>query len=360
MPATTGYAVSNITALKAIDNTVRVDGYMRSVTSERAWFIFIAAASDTADDVNIIAPTSGTGRWFKVKSFTLPTDISGLTEYVQDVVGTSFLQSGAFTVTYNDPSNTVSLTLNNNIISDTHVATNAAIAQSKIANLVSDLAGKASSNHTHASTQISDFAEAVDDRIAALLTSPNGSITFNYNDATNVLEIQTVASNPSVAIKEDGTAKGSVTGLNFAGSAVDVSVAGNEATVTISAPSSVTVENIIVTSASLASNAEEIKSFAAFPLGFFTRLQTDFPARIRIYLTNAYAIADQSRPVSSELFGEHGCFLECVTIGSNLILDLSPPANFYSVTGGNLLYMTITNTDSVSRVITTTLTLCKW
>jgi hypothetical protein len=50
------------------------------------------------------------------------------------------------------------------------------------------LIGKAASVHTHISTDVSDFAEAVDDRVAALLVQGT-NITFSYNDAANTLTI---------------------------------------------------------------------------------------------------------------------------------------------------------------------------
>lgn len=50
------------------------------------------------------------------------------------------------------------------------------------------LNGKAATVHTHASTAITDFSEAVDDRVAALLTAGT-NITLTYNDAGNTLTI---------------------------------------------------------------------------------------------------------------------------------------------------------------------------
>jgi hypothetical protein len=50
------------------------------------------------------------------------------------------------------------------------------------------LAGKAAASHGHTSTAISDFAEAVDDQVAALLTA-GANITLTYDDAANKLTI---------------------------------------------------------------------------------------------------------------------------------------------------------------------------
>jgi hypothetical protein len=42
--------------------------------------------------------------------------------------------------------------------------------------------------HTHTAAQVSDFSEAVDDRVGALL-APGANVTLTYNDATNTLTI---------------------------------------------------------------------------------------------------------------------------------------------------------------------------
>jgi hypothetical protein len=62
------------------------------------------------------------------------------------------------------------------------------IAQSQVTNLVSDLAGKAASSHTHTASQVTDFSEAVDDRVAALLVAGT-NVTLSYNDAANTLTV---------------------------------------------------------------------------------------------------------------------------------------------------------------------------
>lgn len=50
------------------------------------------------------------------------------------------------------------------------------------------IAAKADASHVHASTSVTDFAEAVDDRINALLVA-GANVTLTYNDATNTLTI---------------------------------------------------------------------------------------------------------------------------------------------------------------------------
>jgi hypothetical protein len=50
------------------------------------------------------------------------------------------------------------------------------------------LAGKADIGHGHTASEISDFAEAVDDEVASLLVA-GANVTLTYNDATNTLTI---------------------------------------------------------------------------------------------------------------------------------------------------------------------------
>lgn len=50
------------------------------------------------------------------------------------------------------------------------------------------LDAKAASSHTHTAAAVTDFAEAVDDRVAALLTAGT-NITLTYNDGAGTLTI---------------------------------------------------------------------------------------------------------------------------------------------------------------------------
>jgi hypothetical protein len=67
------------------------------------------------------------------------------------------------------------------------------IPESGVTNLVSDLAGKAPIVHGHTASQITDFAEATDDRVAALIVA-GSNITTTYNDTANTLTIASTAS----------------------------------------------------------------------------------------------------------------------------------------------------------------------
>jgi hypothetical protein len=53
---------------------------------------------------------------------------------------------------------------------------------------IADLADKAAASHTHVAASVTDFSEAVDDRVSALLTA-GSNITLDYNDSVNTLTI---------------------------------------------------------------------------------------------------------------------------------------------------------------------------
>ena len=58
--------------------------------------------------------------------------------------------------------------------------------------VTSALSGKADTSHTHTASQVTDFSEAVDDRVSALLVAGT-DISLSYNDASNTLTIASTA-----------------------------------------------------------------------------------------------------------------------------------------------------------------------
>lgn len=195
MPALTGYTIDTLANLRNIGTDVRTTGYIRAVSDTKAWYMFIESATDTPDEVNILSPLSGSGRWFRLRGTILPTEVTGLTEYIQDVIGNSFLTSTVLAFTYDDTNNVIEVDFIDGTIVDAHISGSASIAQSKIANLTTDLgilattiSGKADVGHTHLASDITNFAEAVDDRVATLL-SPGSNVTLTYNDGADTLTI---------------------------------------------------------------------------------------------------------------------------------------------------------------------------
>jgi hypothetical protein len=138
-----GYSISDISAIKSLPTALLTNGYARLCRSVNAWFSYNSASTATADDVSILLPASGTGRWFKLKADVAATDVLNFSEAVDDRVSALVQGSPTITVTYNDSANTLTFSVTGNSIGDSQVSI---LSQSKITNLTSDLATKLSAN----------------------------------------------------------------------------------------------------------------------------------------------------------------------------------------------------------------------
>jgi hypothetical protein len=132
-PPLATYSVTTLTSLTAIPSTALADKIVRWVKNENSWYGYKAADATAADGYYVVA-SSGTGRWFRQN--TVPSSIPN----------------------------------------------------ANVTGLAALLAAKANTSHTHTSTDITNFSEAVDDRVAALLVGGT-SITLVYDDVSNILTI---------------------------------------------------------------------------------------------------------------------------------------------------------------------------
>jgi hypothetical protein len=403
MPASVGYYISDIASLRAIDASIRTDGYMRAVGEKKTWYMFFSAAIDAADNDNVVQPLIGTGRWFKIASLVLASDILNLSESIDDRIGQLFLDSATLDVVYNDVANSLTINVKPNSIGETEVSS---LEITTINGLSSALADKAPILHTHSPVNITDLSEFIDDRVSALLQQGTG-ITINYNDTSNTLTIS--GQSVPLQVKNEGTVLGSATSLDVVGALANLTISGTEATLTITSPaqdkievfdstntsqgfvsqirftgsgvSSVTVandkatiditgggsgtstiaeQNYTVVSNSIASNGYQTISFPT-EVGLFVRnITSNFFCRIRIYIDATSASNDLVRTVDTELQGEHGCLFEGVLTPTNLVLDLSPPVILYKKDISSPLFMTINNLDSSSRTFNIVLNTLKW
>lgn len=135
-------------------------------------------------------------------SNTLTIATTGLTNYTdeqaQDAVGAILTDSTSIDFTYNDGSNTITASA-----------------------IFGTTAGTvAEGNHTQAASTITDFSEAVDDRVSSLLVAGE-AITLAYNDPSNTL---TVASPDPVQTL--GSVSGS-TAITMTNSGATATIAGN-------------------------------------------------------------------------------------------------------------------------------------
>jgi Concanavalin A-like lectin/glucanases superfamily len=138
-----GYSITDISAIKALPTALLLNGYARLCRSVNAWFSYASASTATADDVSVLLPASGTGRWFKLKADVAASDILNFSEAVDDHVSTLVQGSGTITASYNDVANTLTFSVVSGSIGDTQVSS---LSQSKITNLTADLAAKLSAN----------------------------------------------------------------------------------------------------------------------------------------------------------------------------------------------------------------------
>lgn len=138
-----GYSISDISAIKSLPTSLLTSGYARLCRSINAWFSYDSVSTATPDDVSVLLPTSGTGRWFKLKADVAATDILNFSEAIDDRVSSLVQNSSTITATYNDSANTLTFSVVNGSIGDTQVSS---LSQSKITNLTTDLEAKLSEN----------------------------------------------------------------------------------------------------------------------------------------------------------------------------------------------------------------------
>lgn len=82
------------------------------------------------------------------------------------------------------------------------------------------------------------------------------------------------------------------------------------------------------------------------------RINTDIPARIRLYSNDTDRTADEDRPMDEYPEGDHGLQLEVVTTPDQLATRLSPPAQWWHDGGVETFYFQVTNLTGSTDTVT--------
>ena len=92
-----------------------------------------------------------------------------------------------------------------------------------------------------------------------------------------------------------------------------------------------------------------------YPSVRFYKIETNRPARVRMYPTAAQRDADLLRNIGTKPVGNHGRLLEVVTTPGMLELILSPAVDVTSVDPfDSTFYVSVTNLDSVAGAVVVT------
>ena len=118
-------------------------------------------------------------------------------------------------------------------------------------------------------------------------------------------------------------------------------------------------KTVQATTSSLAAGATDSGKTLAVGKGCMAiKIETDYPAWVRIYSTIAAQTADVARDILTDPLPGSGVLLEVYTVSGALTINLSPAAHCYNLetSPGTTIPITVTNKDSTTRVIVVTLT----
>jgi hypothetical protein len=111
------------------------------------------------------------------------------------------------------------------------------------------------------------------------------------------------------------------------------------------------------TTAVLADGASETGFVSIAPSYELLRIQTNVPARIRLYASTAQRDADVARLVTVDPTGDHGVIFEFVTLASDLDWAITPMADGYRLDSiSSSIPISVTNLSGSSGAVTVTLT----
>lgn len=119
-------------------------------------------------------------------------------------------------------------------------------------------------------------------------------------------------------------------------------------------------DTLVHTSGSLAPGVTENSVLTAFPGWRITKIVTNRPARIRMYVTSAHRTLDVNRTmyIDPPIAQDHGLLFEAITASpSPLAFSLTPTVDLASSAFDvSDYYMAVTNLDSATGTVITTYT----
>jgi hypothetical protein len=116
--------------------------------------------------------------------------ISDFTEAAQDAIGSILTDTSTIDFTYADGTPSITADVKSGSIANTHIASGAAIGWAKIdkTGAVPGDVGASAASHTHTASSITDFQEAVEDRIGVSILG-DAYIIAAYDDGTGKVSI---------------------------------------------------------------------------------------------------------------------------------------------------------------------------
>jgi hypothetical protein len=134
---------------------------------------------------------------------------------------------------------------------------------------------------------------------------------------------------------------------------IDIAEADPQATV-------ITDTAYTVTSNALAPGASQQIALTLPAMCMVRSVVSNFPARVRVYLTTAYATADASRLITADPIGDHGCLLEVSSNTNNWSVQCAPPVYIYRLPTETTVVVLIDNTSATTNTYTVNFNTYKW
>jgi hypothetical protein len=116
---------------------------------------------------------------------------------------------------------------------------------------------------------------------------------------------------------------------------------------------------VTVSTASIANNAQDSLSVALGKAYEIEKIETDVPARVRVYRSSGYRTSDASRAVGVFPTGEHGVIVDVLTTLTNLALDLAPVVHGSDIGTGSNASVLVDNKSGSTGVVTIIFTIRK-